>query len=129
MPRFRSALALVLALPLAGGAAEAWAQALLGPPVRDVAPPVERTLPEPRREEGHRRDDARGLSDAVRRAERVTRGQVLSAERIQYDGRDVNRVKVLDGRGRVRVMYWDDETREPPRPPRTRDDDGDAPTL
>ena len=49
----------------------------------------------------------RALSDAVRRAERATNGQVLSAERVQFDGRDVNRVKIIDDRGRVRV-YWDD---------------------
>lgn len=49
----------------------------------------------------------RALSDAVRRVERATNGQVLSAERVQFDGRDVNRVKIIDDRGRVRV-YWDD---------------------
>ena len=48
-------------------------------------------------------NDHRALSDAVRRVERRTGGQVLSAERVQYDGRDVNRVKVVDDRGRVRV--------------------------
>jgi len=32
---------------------------------------------------------------------------VLSAERVQFDGRDLSRVKVIDERGRVRV-YWDD---------------------
>jgi hypothetical protein len=73
------------------------------------------------------------LSDAVRRAERA--GQVLSAEHVQYDGRDVNRVKIVDDRGRVRV-YWDDPAtrddgkpgdRQPP--PRTRHDDDDDPTL
>lgn len=63
------------------------------------------------------------LSDAVRRIERATRGQVLSAERLQFDGRNVHRVKVLDDRGRVRV-YTDD-----PRALPTRRDDGDDPTL
>jgi hypothetical protein len=60
---------------------------------------------------------------------------VLSAEHVQYDGRDVNRVKIVDDRGRVRV-YWDDPAtrddgkpgdRQPP--PRTRHDDDDDPTL
>ena len=90
------------------------------------------------------REDQRALSDAVRRAERATGGQVLSAERVQYDGRDVNRIKLVDDRGRVRV-YWDnpqggqqggqqdgqqndqqdgDEDEEQPRGRRTRDDDG-----
>lgn len=68
------------------------------------------------------RDDT--LSDSVRRIERDTRGQVLSAERIPFDGRDVNRVKVVDDRGRVRVYMDDphrrgDERRDPP----ARDDD------
>lgn len=82
-----------------------------------------------------RASDQRALSDAVRRAERATRGQVLSAERVQYDGRDLNRVKVVDDRGRVRV-YWDDpqagqdeaeeDKEDKPRGRRTRDDDGNS---
>lgn len=66
---------------------------------------------------GSPRDD--GLSDSVRRVERSTRGQVLSAERMQSDGRDLNRIKIKDDRGRVRV-YMDD----PLQPmPRSRNDD------
>lgn len=71
------------------------------------------------------------LSDAVRRVERDTRGEVLSAERIQYDGRDMHRVKVVDDQGRVRVFMQEprhDESerpapREARRPPPPRDDD------
>lgn len=63
-----------------------------------------------------RREDYRALSDAVRRVERRTGGQVLSAERVPYDGRDVNRVKVVDSSGRVRV-YMDD----PAKPERDHD--------
>lgn len=48
-----------------------------------------------------------GLSDSVRRVEQRTRGQVLSAEPVPYDGRNLNRIKVVDNRGRVRV-YMDD---------------------
>jgi len=47
------------------------------------------------------------LSAAVRRVESQTGGQVLSAERIPFDGRDVSRIKVVDASGRVRV-YMDD---------------------
>jgi hypothetical protein len=50
-----------------------------------------------------------GLSDSVRKIERSTRGQVLSAERVPYEGRNLNRIKVVDDRGRVRV-YMDDPT-------------------
>lgn len=72
----------------------------------------------------HRRDDRRALADSVRRIERETRGEVLSAERVPFDGRDVNRVKFVDASGRVRI-YMDDphaRRREPPEP--TRGNDG-----
>lgn len=77
------------------------------------------------------RDDLRpvprgSLSDAVRRVERNTRGEVLSAERIQYDGRDMHRVKVVDDQGRVRVFMQDPQRRDggkqPQRPQRDDDD-------
>ena len=68
------------------------------------------------------RQDGRGgrRSEAVRRVERDTRGEVLSAERGQYDGRDMHRVKVVDDQGRGRVVMQDPERRDagatpPPR--------------
>ena len=85
-------------------------------------------------DKGQSRRDS--LSDAVRRVERNTRGEVLSAERVQYDGRDMHRVKVVDDQGRVRVFMQDPQRRDdaPPRgdsdsragrrpPAPTRDDD------
>lgn len=60
--------------------------------------------PEWGRPQSHNED---ALSDSVRRVEQRTRGQVLSAERVPYDGRNLNRIKVVDERGRVRV-YMDD---------------------
>jgi len=60
-------------------------------------------------------DDGRqhgSLSDAVRRIERDTRGEVLSAERVQFDGRDMHRVKVVDDQGRVRVFVQDPNSRQ-----------------
>jgi hypothetical protein len=82
------------------------------PPQRYVGP-----------ERGQGRD---ALSDSVRRVERDTRGRVLSAERVPYDGRDVNRIKVVDQNGRVRVIMDDPDRRprtpaSPPTP--ARDDD------
>lgn len=67
------------------------------------------------------------LSEAVRRVERNTRGEVLSAERIQFDGRDMHRVKVVDDQGRVRVFMQDPARTEagvprPQRPPRNDED-------
>jgi hypothetical protein len=79
---------------------------------------------------GDRNDNRQGgratLSEAVRRAERDTRGEVLSAERVMNDGRELHRVKVVDDRGRVRVFTQDPQQRRdppgvPPRP--ARDDD------
>lgn len=62
----------------------------------------------PSRERGASRADDRGhrssMSDSVRRVRNETGGQVLSVERMQYDGRDINRVKYVDDRGRVRTM-------------------------
>jgi len=122
---------LLLLAALASVGAPAWAQAL---PLPQPRVPAQAPSP-PRAHDPHQR----GLSDAVRRAERA--GQVLSAEHVQYDGRDVNRVKIVDDRGRVRV-YWDDPAAQrdadgnvdrAPRDKQSRgrtrhDDDGD-PTL
>lgn len=69
-----------------------------------------------RNQERDDRKDARSsLSDAVRRVERDTRGEVLSAERVQYDGRDMHRVKVVDDQGRVRVFMQDPQGRDSDR--------------
>lgn len=102
------AAAVMVVLP----AASAWAQQFPSPP-----PPRDRSQDAPLR-----RDN---LSDAVRRAERDTRGEVLSAERVQYDGRDMHRVKVVDDQGRVRVYMQEPARRDggnPKSPPRNGDD-------
>ena len=103
-------------------------------PSQNTSPTQQRNVEDRRQPPAHnRRDGQRALAEAVRRAERATRGQVLSAERVQYDGRDLNRVKLVDDRGRVRV-YWDDPAEGRSRgrdegdgdsrgTPRTRDDD------
>lgn len=64
-----------------------------GPPSRERA--------FPRAEERAHRSS---MSDSVRRVRNETGGQVLSVERLQYDGREINRVKYVDDRGRVRTM-------------------------
>ena len=46
------------------------------------------------------------LSDSVRRVQRETGGRILGAERVPYDGHDINRVKYMDDRGRVRYMDY-----------------------
>lgn len=55
------------------------------------------------------------LSEAVRRVQRQTGGQVLGAERVQFDGRDINRIKILDDRGRVRYLDDDPQRRQSSR--------------
>jgi len=97
-----SSLSCLLAVALVSLSASAFA----APRGHDAGPPPMR---------GHHDSDA--LSDSVRRIERTTRGQVLSAERVPYDGRDVNRIKTVDEHGRVRV-YMDDPRRpQQPAPP------------
>ena len=118
---YRFLLSFVALAALGSTASPALAQSAGDPP------PVHRP-------EMPRQNPANSLSDAVRRAQRETGGQVLGAERIQFDGRDINRVKVMDDRGRVRYMDDDPQrTRasQPQRPafrpehdepPRTRGD-------
>lgn len=68
------------------------------------------------------------LPASVNRVERETGGRVLSAERRNQSGRQVNRIKVYTPEGKVRVM-WDrpqSSTREEPaqrqqRPVRQRE--------
>ncbi len=73
------------------------------------------------------------LTDSVRRVERQTGGEVLSAEPMQRDGRQVNRVKVLTNDGRVRVMQVDPQqnrSKKPEPAPRSQnptDKDGGDP--
>jgi hypothetical protein len=117
----------LLLLVLLGASSVAMAGPRQDPPVQGRTqyrqrPPADRPAPA-------RSEDA--LSDSVRRIERSTRGQVLSAERVPYDGRNLNRIKVVDERGRVRV-YMDDPTlsdgrqsdgKQPPARAPTRGDD------
>lgn len=60
----------------------------------------------------------RSLSDAIRRVQRSTGGQILGAEQVPFDGRNINRVKYMDDRGRVRYMDDPVPDRAPPRAPR-----------
>ena len=91
--------------------------------------PRDRAAQEQDRREDENRSRRDSLSDAVRRVERDTRGEVLSAERVQFDGRDMHRVKVVDDNGRVRVFMQDprrsddDPRADRRRPTPTRDDD------
>ena len=64
--------------------------------------------------------DRRAISDAVRQVRRSTGGQILGAEQVPYEGRNITRVKYMDDRGRVRYMDMDEHSgagarREPQR--------------
>lgn len=88
--------------------------------MRDI--PRARMVRPPRQQQEESRRSRRedGLADSVRRIERTTRGRVINAERVQSDGRDINRIKVMDERGRIRVYMDDPQQRNGPR---TRGDD------
>ena len=114
-----ASLLLLAALAVATGNVSAQGRGKGGNPQSDRSPPP--------REQHDRREDHRALSDAVRRVERRTGGQVLSAERVPFDGRNVSRVKVVDSSGRVRVYMDDPQTkqqrdRHPQPEPPARDD-------
>lgn len=103
-----AAVFLVFAMAAAGSAAAQSLGGLVDRGSRGAGDRAERIDRIRRAEARHDRgEDHRALSDAVRRVERRTGGQVLSAERVPFDGRNVNRVKVVDSSGRVRV-YMDD---------------------
>ena len=91
-----SMLSLAVLAALSTASAAAWAQS-----EPQQAPPSQRQDSPPSK------PNRSSLSDSVRRAQRETGGQVLGAERVQFDGREINRVKVMDDRGRVR--YMDDD--------------------
>ncbi|WP_269792386.1 hypothetical protein [Stenotrophomonas sp. Iso1] len=79
---------------------------------------IVRGPPEVGAERVARQEQGRSLSDAVRRVQRETGGRILGAERVPYDGRDINRVKYMDDRGRVRYMDDPQPSRSGPRGPR-----------
>ena len=65
-----------------------------------------------------RRQDS--MSDSIRYVRRSNRGQILSAERMHSNGREINRIKMVDDHGRVRVFEDDPQRR---RNQRSRSDD------
>lgn len=67
------------------------------------------------------------MSDSVRRVRSESGNQVLSVERMQYDGRDVTRVKYIDERGRVRTQEMEPSRRDVDSPVRPRRDIGPQP--
>lgn len=77
------------------GTGVAWAQSAPSDPPAQAPPAA--------REKGNRST----LPESVRRVERETGGEVLRAEPMQRDGREVHRMKVMTADGRVRVVQED----------------------
>lgn len=64
--------------------------------------------------------NSRTLSDTIRHVQRSTGGQILGAERVPFDGGNLNRVKYMKD-GRVHTVYEPEQTqaaplRHPPPP-------------
>ena len=95
----RSVKTLIVAAFLVG-AGSVWAQ----------SPPTDPPSDEPA--QAPAKGNRGSLPDSVRRVERQTGGEVLRAEPMQRDGREVYRLKVLTADGRVRVVQDD-----PGKPP------------
>lgn len=106
----RLRIVLVAAALASAAAVPAWAQD------HGMAPEARTIMPQ-----GARSDGGRSLSEAIRRVQRSTGGQILGAERVPFDGRNINRVKYLDDRGRVRYMDDAAPDRSAPRAPRPAD--------
>jgi|GEM_PF-363200 len=90
---------------------------------RETPPPAPRQQQaEPQRPPAQ---DSRSISDAVRRVQRSTGGQILGAEQVPFEGRNITRVKYMDDRGRVRYMDYtgDPGTAQRAAPPRRADND------
>ncbi|PPU63973.1 hypothetical protein XcodCFBP4690_11320 [Xanthomonas codiaei] len=63
------------------------------------------------------RGGSRTLSDTIRHVQRSTGGQILGAERVPFDGGNLNRVKYMKD-GRVHTVYEPEQTQSaPPRNP------------
>ena len=87
------------------GAGVAWAQ--------DTPSPADQPAPTRTRSRS-------SLPETVRRVERQTGGEVLRAEPMQRDGREVYRLKVLTADGRVRVVQDDPGAPHPKERPAGR---------
>lgn len=123
---FRSLLISVLLI----GAGSVWAQ----PKTPPQPQPQPAAAPQPPASQSQPKGNRTTLPDSVRRVERQTGGEVLRAEPMQRDGREVYRLKVLTADGRVRVVQDDPGDDGNGRPPArkqdkepSRDSDGDPP--
>lgn len=101
-------LSLAIALAIAGlGGVSAWTNSLAATEKSSA-----------HKDKGRDHDDTdHTLPASVRRIERETGGQVLRAQPIERDGREIYRVKIVTPQGRVRVVEEDVGPPPPPPPP------------
>ena len=125
---FRSLLLAVLLV----GAGSVWAQPKTRPQPQPQPQPA--TAQQPPASQSQSKGNRSTLPDSVRRVERQTGGEVLRAEPMQRDGREVYRLKVLTADGRVRVVQ--DDPSDHGQPPDRKNDkapsndsDGDPPQF
>jgi len=80
--------------------------------------PAEQRIPPPMRAAAIQDRAARTrMSESVRRYGRENQGgRVLGVESIRLNNRNLNRVKMVDGRGRVRIRIDDPQQAQPSRP-------------
>lgn len=103
---------LLLLLPVAAALALcAPAQAQRQPERADRAPGARAAHPQAERMAGRQERRHDSMADSIRYLRRSNRGQVLSAERMHSEGREINRIKMVDDRGRVRVFEDDPQRR------------------
>ena len=131
---FPSPLRSLLLSVLLTGAGSVWAQPKTPPPPQPQPQPA--TAPQPPASQSQSKGNRTTLPDSVRRVERQTGGEVLRAEPMQRDGREVYRLKVLTADGRVRVVQDDPSNNGNGKPPARKNDkdkeppgdpDGDPP--
>jgi hypothetical protein len=130
---FPSALGSLLFAVLLVGAGSVWAQPKSKPEPQPQAEPATASQPRPATQPQPKANRS-SLPDSVRRVEKQTGGEVLRAEPMQRDGREVYRLKVLTADGRVRVVQDDPGDRGDGKQPSRKkdkeppnDSDGDPP--
>ena len=105
-------LPLLAAVVLAGSPAHAQRQSERGERSERsavVRGPAQQARQEPARARLERRQDS--MADSIRHVRRANRGQIIAADRMHYNGRQINRIKLVDERGRVRVIEDDPQRR------------------
>lgn len=80
---------------------------LLGALLAGLAGPVPAQPPHDRGPESRQESGDAGLDRAVAEIEQRTGGRVLSARRVERDGRSAYRIKLLTRDGHVRVIWQD----------------------